>query len=247
MIALRQQTITVLTNAFRHIEPEVPPPRKVPHKDSFVYRYAEKTIQQALVQKLARTISALNAIETLLERGFVQEVGVLQRTLDEFHEDIFFLAAALTNDEATARHEQYLKAFYAESLLSLGDGQVRLEKPNLVPRKKIRGYIQQVLGEGINASKASDAGENLSTVYSGYVHAASEIIMDMYGGDPPQFFLAGMAGTPRVDDHLLDSLNYFQRSIVAAITVAKAFGDGELVASLEEYLDHFVESEMRVP
>ena len=37
--------------------------------------------------------------------------------------------------------------------------------------------------------------------YSGYVHAASPHIMEMYGGNPARFHVRGMHGTPRQDEH----------------------------------------------
>lgn len=114
MRPLFQQTLKVMIQAFRRLEQQVPPPQPVPWKDGFVFRHVEKTVQQALVQKLARVVSGLHAIDVLLLRGFVQEQGVLNRTFDEINEDIAFLAAAITNDTVTELHKQYLEAFYAE-------------------------------------------------------------------------------------------------------------------------------------
>jgi hypothetical protein len=68
----------------------VPPPKQRPWKNGFVFRYTEKTIQQAIIQKLARTISGLYAIDLLLDRGLFQEQGMVQRVLDEIEEDIVF-------------------------------------------------------------------------------------------------------------------------------------------------------------
>ena len=70
----------------------IPPPQPVPYKDSFVFRYVEKSVHQALVQKLARLISGLCAAHLLWSTGFVQEQASLQRILDEIAEDISFLA-----------------------------------------------------------------------------------------------------------------------------------------------------------
>ena len=54
MDALYNHTFHHLDDAFKKLAAQVPPPQKVPHGDSFVFRYVEKTIQQAIVQKLAR-------------------------------------------------------------------------------------------------------------------------------------------------------------------------------------------------
>jgi hypothetical protein len=77
-----------LEGAFRRLEEQVPPPVKESYKDGFILRYVEQTPQQAMLQKFARLISGLHSIRLLLVNGFLQEMGVIQRTLDDFEEDI---------------------------------------------------------------------------------------------------------------------------------------------------------------
>ena len=74
-------TLQLLNFAFRRLEAKVPRPIRKSWKDGFVFRYAERTIHQAIVQKLARTISGLHAIEALLSLGLFQEQGMVQRAL----------------------------------------------------------------------------------------------------------------------------------------------------------------------
>src|SRR5438105_8925524 len=101
MNGLYNQTFHHLDKAFNRLESMVPPPQRVPHGDGFVFRYKEQTIFQAMVQKLARVVSGLHAARLLVENGFLQEQAVIQRTLDEFHEDILFLAYSVINKEHT--------------------------------------------------------------------------------------------------------------------------------------------------
>lgn len=65
----------------------------MPYSESFVFRFKEKTIQHAIVQKLARVVSGLHAARLLLENGLLQEQGAVLRMIDEFPEDIMFLAS----------------------------------------------------------------------------------------------------------------------------------------------------------
>lgn len=239
MRTLFQESLTVMSNAFNLLEKQVPPPKLIAFKDGYIFRYTEKSIQQALIQKLARYTSGLGAIDILLSNGFVQEQGVISRTLDEIHEDMFFLSAAITNDSITPSHEQYLTAFYQDAIFNQTDVTPLFKKPNLVPRKKIRSYIRRVLNQGIHDEKSANAGENISTVFSGYVHASSENIMDMYGGNPAHFHLNGMKNTPRMSDHTYDAWNYFYRGLLTTTLVAKAFGDKHLVDVLYEYMKKF--------
>ena len=119
----------------------VPPPDKVRHGDTFVFRYREQTILQALLQKLARVISGLHAAWLLVENGFLQEQGAVHRMLDEFHEDILFLAFAVINRDQREIHQRYLDAFYKEEFdhTTLDSSHDR----EMVPRKKFVPMLQK--------------------------------------------------------------------------------------------------------
>ena len=242
MRSLFQQSLTVMENAFRRVEQQVPTPQLVAWKDGFVYRYKEETIYQALVLKLARSITGLRSVDVLLMHGLLQEQASLHRILDEIHEDILFLAAAVTNDKVTEKHLQYLSAFYAEEFPDPNDTLARHAKPNLPPRRKIRAYVTGILSKHPNPSLVHDVGESISSVYSGYIHASAPQIMDMYGGEPPHFHLTGMTGTPLMNEHVADAWNYFYRGLMSVTVVAKAFGDKSLVDSMYEYLTKFTET-----
>ena len=233
---LQAEAVTMMTQALRHLEGALTPPEMVPMRGSFVFRYKNKGLHEAIIQKLARSISGLNAVAVLLRAGYVQEVGVLFRTLDEIHEDIMFLATAETSGTRTDRHKKYLEAFYSEPVFSRPEGSLDIPKPDLVPRRKIRAHTMNVLGKGVNVSQALAASEAVGTAYSGFVHANSESIMDMYGGSPAHFHVQGMLGTPRIGAYMRDAGNYVYRGLMATITAAKAFGDAQLVAALYEFL-----------
>src|SRR5687768_13737426 len=144
MDGLYNQILHHLDKAFRKLEGMVQPPQKVGEGDSFVFRYTEKTIQQAIVQKLARVIPALHAARLLFDHGFVQEQAAIQRTLDELHEDIIFLSFAVIRNVQTPVHREYLEKFYKES------------ENGMVQRSKIRAYVSQIDAE-IDADSDPDA------------------------------------------------------------------------------------------
>lgn len=242
MRALFLQAITVLSNAFQRLEQQVPPPQQVPFRDGFVFRFVEKSLEQALLLKLARVVTGLKAVDILLASGLLQEMAATCRMLDEIGEDISFLAAPLTNDEVTDLHERYLRGFWAEEFPDSDNTLARHEKPDTPRRSKIQGYVQRVLNPTDNPSRIFDASQALGSTYSGYVHASAAQVLDMYGGDPPRFHIEGMLGTPRMNDHVYDAWNYFYRGSVAAIVVARAFGDSPLSKTLGEYHDRFLEA-----
>lgn len=180
-------------------------------------------------------------MDVLLSKGLLQEMGAMCRILDEIHEDIMFLVAAITNDEITARHKRYLAGFWAEEFPDPNNTMARHEKPAMPPRRKIRSYVTSVLNPDPNLSLVADVGETVSSTYSGYVHARAVQAMDLYGGFPPHFYLEGMLGTPLMADHVYDAWNYYYRGVCSAVVVAKAFGHVSMVDALKQYINRFLE------
>ena len=219
----------------------VPPPQRTPYKDSFVYRYVEKSVHQALVQKLARLISGLYAAHLLWSTGFVQEQASLQRILDEIAEDISFLAFSVIYGDLTDSHMAYLDAFFQEEF-DPNLAVVSSKERATIPRKKIRAYLDRVASGPKGSSKNLDAARTVSKTFSGYVHAASPQIMDMYGGEPPRFHVRGMSGTERHLEHSADLWNYFYRGILAFGFAAKAFGDEKMFLSIRQFSDEFTKA-----
>jgi hypothetical protein len=242
MDALYLQTLQNMERTLGGLAKRVPPPQRVPILDSFAFRYTERTIHQALIQKLARIISGLYAARTLLEKGFLQEQAALQRMLDEFQEDVTFLCYAAIFEDTTDLHRRYLDAFFEEEFDKPEDPVASTQKRPMVPRDKIRAYIARIEGSGLDPSRGIALGRTLSKTYSGYVHGASPQIMDMYGGNPPHFHVSGMRGTPRFLEHQDDLWNYFYRGICAFGFAAKAFGDEQLFASIQQYRDQFAKA-----
>lgn len=235
---LFKEALTVMRNAFRHMERSVPQPQIQPWKNGVHFRYKERSIEQALIQKLARTVSGLTAIDVLLSKGLGQEQGVLQRVLDEIGEDIQFLSLAITNDSISKLHQEYLAAFFAEEFTERGPIP-NDKKPSNVQRKKIRAYLLRVGHKKPNDFKLTSALTSLSSAYSGFVHAASPHIMEMYGGNPPRFHVEGMLYTPRMFSYTHDAWNYFNRGLMSFGIVAAALKEDHLFMSLDAYLQKF--------
>lgn len=245
MAPVFEDAMRFMEEAFGTLEDQVPKPRRESLQNGFWYRYRERSAHQAIIQKLARYVSGLHAAHILLESGFLQEQGALQRTLDEFGEDIAFLTLGLTAGEWKQRHTDYLEYFYQEEF---SDPEAPLESAQArpsIPRRKIRAYLTQYVtlegSGGIDPSKASGALRFVAKGYSGYVHGASPQIMDMYGGDPPRFHLRGLLGTVRMGASASDLWNYVFRGLLAFANAALAFGDRHLFQRVLAYLSDFEE------
>lgn len=109
----------------------------------------------------------------------------------------------------------------------------------MIPRKRIRAYLARIEGVNSDPNAAVEASRTVSKAYSGYIHAASPQIMDMYGGHPPRFHVRGMRNSPLYGEHSADLWNYFYRGVIAFAFVSKAFGDETLFASIQQFTYEF--------
>ena len=235
MDAQLKNTLEILASAFSQIEAVVPKPKFVPAYEGNVFRYTEKTLEQAIVQKLARVVSGLGAATVLLEHGFTQELGALQRILDELGEDIIFLCLPLHGEPRSVLHQKFLDAFYEEEIDESGDPRLSAQRRAMVPRKKIRAAIANSSVAPLNPSDHIEVQRTIDKAYSGFVHAASPHIMDMYGGYPQHFHVEGMLGTPLVEAARRDIWNYFYRGLIQLILVAACFRLDDLAEELIEF------------
>lgn len=232
------QTLRNMESCHRALAAGVPQPRAMAFGDGYVFRYHECDVHQALVQKLARVISGLHAARLLLANGFLQEQCALQRTLDEFNEDILFLAYGVISADITDLHREYLAAFFQEEFDDPTRAIESTQKRPMAPRKKIRAYNARING-AIDPSRGAETMRTIDKLYSGFVHGASPQIMEMYYGDPPHFHVCGMLGTDLADDCREDLWNYFYRGITSFVVTAKAFGDETLCRSVLTYMRDF--------
>jgi hypothetical protein len=210
-----------LDAAFVAMAAAVPQPQKVNFGDGFRYRYVERSDQQAIVLKVARLISCLRAAELLLKRGYLQELAMLQRVLDETDADISFLAGPYIGGAREDRHDQFLEYFWAEEF---EDGVPPIESRGtrgMVSRDKILAYNARTLPGG-DPSTNKKASSVLHKAYSGFIHGAAPHLMDMYGRDPPRFHTAGLANTSRQAESARDFLNYPYRALMVACVAAIA-------------------------
>jgi hypothetical protein len=229
--------VDICSAAFDRLSTAVPQPQLIPFGKGKVFRHAEQMLEQAIVQKLSRVISGLHAVKVLMEHGLYQEVAVLFRVLDELTEDIHFLCLPLFDQPRSALHDEYLQSFYQEDHQNPDDLTQPFKKRQTISRKRIHSALAEALP--INKHDGMHIQNVLSTLYSGYVHAASPHIMDAYGGMPPHFHVSGMRGTPRQETFIRESTTYFYRSLQATMLVSLAFREIELADFLFNFREQF--------
>ena len=221
--------------AFDRLQRAVPPPTLVERtKRVVVYRYQQKTIQQALILKLARLISAMRATKTLIDEGHTLEAGALQRVLDETAQDIALLAGPLTMGKYEAIHDEFLAYFWEEEFDNPDEPIKSTQKRGMVKRSKIQAYNARSFGLE-DPSTMQAASNSLFKAFSGYIHGASEHILDVYDGHG--FHLAGVKGAPVHDSAINGFVNYVYRSLIDTNMVAMALQDDVAIERLYKSVD----------
>ena len=224
MLRLYQLVLSAIEQAFPEIAGAVPAPVMTVRNSLTVFRYEDQTVEQALVLKLARTNSGLNAAIILLISGYIQELRAHYRMLDEFGEDVVFLGDVIVTGEVTPLQERYLIDFWAEEFDVDGNPLQSSQKRDRIGRDKIQAAIARQEVSPVNPSDGQAVHRTLVKTNSGYIHGASPHIMELYGGEPGRFHLTGMAGTPVMNFALKEAGNYIYRGLLMNNHVAMLLG-----------------------
>lgn len=234
MIAYLVQITDELENIFSKLEKNIPKPKKTTYANHFTYRYNEHNVQVVTIQKISRIITGLRASIILLQNGYLQELAVLQRVLDDIGEELDFLVLGKLMGTWGHFHDKYISSFFTEVFNNPLKPMSALEvKKPIVTRKQVRKCINESIdvmkkqGASIDNNR-SDAARVISSVFDGFVHASSTQILDMYGGDPPHYHLRGMSNTPKQTEYTHSLLNQFYRGTLNFNLVCLLFEELDL-------------------
>lgn len=235
------ETNKFLEQCFHDLEATIPSPLIVKIDGNKSLKYQNPNLETAIIQKLARQLSGLNASLQLLLQGYTQEVGALFRMLDEFLEDIIFLGLPLTGGEHSKLHDEYLQYFTQEEFDIPNDALSSTQNRPTIKRKKIIAAISNCKMNALNPSDSNNVHRTVSQAYSGYVHGASEHILEMVSGPPFKYNLYGMNRTQRQDDFIYNYWDYAYRGIISMMFSAKALGSKEVLDACVLYRAKFEE------
>ena len=178
--------------------------------------------------KCVRSVSSLNACLVLLRHGYVQEIGVLCRCVDDNNQDVTFLGAPLGQNGKVSEHqERMVKEFFQEEFDD-ADPLLSTQKRDRVPRPKVHAAISRLPGQPFNPHETGRVHHSLHAAFSGYVHGAYVHIMEIYGGEDINalsYHMHGLLDTPRISEWTEALSNYVYRTLIAIEIVAKRCSD----------------------
>ncbi len=113
-------------------------PQPVFKEDWFQYETPHQDAMVVALTRMVRIVSGLRVVKLVGERGCVQEMGVLLRTVDDFCDEITFLVEGHAEGKPSKQAERFLEHFFAETLVSHGPKAGEERGPDRVKRDKIR-------------------------------------------------------------------------------------------------------------
>jgi hypothetical protein len=185
------------------------PPDLFTSEDERGFRFTNPDYRHFCLLRSCRVVSALNASIDLAQGGYVQEIGVLLRTVIEYSRQIEYILINRDDEgNLTGKAAAFVTSFFADN--RRGSQQ---ENPKVVKlrQKDVHDAIGATLDEFNSAPESrttSDLMSNVYLVFSNYVHGRYPETMDLFGGRPGRFHLNGMRGTPKDAENVetLDTL-----------------------------------------
>lgn len=206
---------------------------------SFRHEEQDKTIELTMVLKAVKATSTLNACLCLMIAGHAQEIMALLRIVEECSNDILFLLIPDAEGNNTVKQEEYLNSFFAEEFSDPSQVLTSHQSRAQVPFKKINAANAKMLGQATNESDAAKMGEITFKTLSGYVHAAYPQIMEMFGGPKLKFHMRGMLGTPRMEETLVQLVNYIDRMNINLVLLCRRLGFSDHEATAKTNSQYF--------
>ncbi|MCS3847891.1 hypothetical protein ABFU65_21255 [Xanthomonas campestris pv. raphani] len=201
--------------------------------NGYILRLPVRDIHHAMLLKQAASLHYLYAAVALCDADLFMAQGAAQRMADEATDDVCFLAQGIIQGE-TPLHEKFLASFWSDHDEAHGNAD-NVRKAHSVRREKIHAALN---ANSDNPSRAGLLAKRLHKTYSGFVHASSANVMDLYDAYRHTFCVESGPAYLR-PDHVYDFWNYCYRAGLAFLAAAKAYGSASLFSRVEEGLVSF--------
>jgi len=179
-IVIMYDAIKVLENAVNKMQVKIGKPLYLPEEGKPRYRYGEKSAVIIQLLKAVRIVSGLNASMVLLEKGFIQEIGVLIRAIKEFMTDIEFLQEGIENGTFNKQQDKFIKDFFEKDLQT--PEELIAEKQSYVPRRKKIASLARTYEIYDDFDSIRKKFQAIDQGFDGYIHGLYPHIMELYEG-----------------------------------------------------------------
>jgi len=237
-----QECIDLMGKALEAFTGILPHPENVNESGIMCFRYKETNSLLFQVLKCVRIVSSLNAAVVLLKSGYVQEVGVLIRTVHEFNHDIEFIQEGHEKDCLNDKQQQIVNLFFSAKIPTEEELLSSMKKKPTVQRKNIYPIIARDLNPE-NPHKTQHTLKAEEEIYSGYVHGSYLHIMELYDGCSNLFCIDGLKSTPRISDWIHYLALCVQPSLNTFLGIAQYVKLLGLAEELRLLRNNFQESE----
>ncbi len=230
-----RQAIAQTQSVVEALDQHFTPPKLVEVKGMPFFRHKSQNDLLLSQLKCIRAVSSLNACVVLLEHGYVQEIGTLCRCIDDFFQDVLFLASPLGASGPSEQQNRLVEEFFQEEFDNIDNPLRSTQIRKRVPRSKVLAGIARMQGQPLNPSDAQEIQRTLQKGFSGYVHGAYVHIMEIYGGSRENlhYHMQGLTGTPRISEWIDAFSNYVYRTMIAVEVVAKRCENASAVNAIK--------------
>ena len=201
-------------------------------------RFVTEEPTDAVFLKFGRVVSLCRALLVLMDRGFVQEQGIIARAIEETNEDIMFLSVNIIGSGDSEKIHTFLSEFWKEDYRDPNDPVGTATKRGFY-RGGIVAFLHRVFNQP-DPSRADAIHKTIYSFYSGFTHGAAPQIMELYDFEKLRFLPNGLLGTNRHLDYVFDAANSIYRTLLSAGFLAEALGSVELLDIANQFTDLFL-------
>lgn len=233
-VDIYKKSIQRLEEIIGHFESELEKPTVVNGRCG----YKTPTLRHICFLKGIRIISGLNALLVLYRAGYVTEMGILLRTINECINDIYFLLENYPHK--TPEVEKYIATFLNENVDEL---KIVEDESKRIKRTKARTIIAsrvRFLSEHMNLHIDREIVYKNYNIYSGYVHACYPNIMELYGnGLNGKFHMSGIKDSRKMKEWEKVLVDFARSTILVFGYMAEKYHKKDLTHRIREAIDWF--------
>lgn len=230
------QAIERLDDWVNRLAKMLPPPiRHELDGGDFVWRFPEEGVAVLLIAKAVRISAALGASWELAKLGYSTEAATLLRLIDDFAQEIQFMAEAHIEGRETKAQKDFRTQFFDPPARSL-DEFLKRERQYFVSRGEISKACRKLAEKtGQDGGLLDRTSSFISHGLNRYTHGAYDTAMELYHGGRKRFMLQGVEGRPMAGNITFVGTKATE-ALQAVELVGILFGSKEIPVEIRKFL-----------